>query len=206
MTKLIIGLGNPEPEYRGTRHNIGRFVVSEWVVSCGLADFSLDKELDALVSSGDVGGEWVVCVFPDKYMNNSGVSVKKAMKKYGVEAKDVIIVHDDLDLPFGTLRIAQDRGVAGHNGLQSIVDQVGSKEFGRVRIGISPVSDTGEMHKPQGDKSVQRFVLSRIPKGADDCLTKISKSSSIGMELMIKGDYSQAMQLCNGAQCSTDKK
>ena len=201
MTYLIVGLGNPEPEYKGTRHNVGRFVLSSLVYSYMMPEPSLSKDIGALVSSGEINGELVVCIFPDTYMNNSGIPVKNAIKKYDIDLKNVIIVHDDIDLPFGTLRISQDRGIGGHNGLRSIVEQVGTQDFGRVRIGVSPVSSDGAMHKPEGDKSVQRFVLSRIPDSSMECLETVAKGSISAMELMLKHEYDKAMNMWNKALC-----
>ena len=201
MTHIIVGLGNPEPEYKGTRHNVGRFVVQEFIHENMMSEPLLNKDLGALLSNGEINSSPVVAVFPDTYMNNSGEPVKKAMKRYDVKLKNIIVVHDDIDLPFGTLRISKDRGSGGHNGLGSIVEHVGSKDFMRVRIGVSPVSPDGKMHKPDGDKSVQHFVLSRLPKSSEECLNVIASKSISAIELMLSGQDVKAMDNYNGAHC-----
>lgn len=149
---LLVGLGNPGLEYEGTRHNLGFDVVRKVVAHYGMPELVRKSEYNALVSEGTE----LVALLPQTFMNNSGVSVKKVLSKHSFDS--IVVVHDDLDLPIGTARISFNRGSGGHNGVKSVSDHIGS-EYIRVRMGISPVTEEGEIRKPKGEDEVDRFVL-----------------------------------------------
>lgn len=135
--KLVVGLGNPGKEYKKTRHNVGFRVIDELAKAIGKVKFKkryhgeyMELDLPAF-SYGRVG-----LLKPQTYMNRSGLSVGDAKKSLGIEAEDIIIVHDELDLPLGKIKIKKGGGTAGHKGLESIKDALGTSEFIRVRIGI----------------------------------------------------------------------
>ena len=135
--KLIVGLGNPGIEYQFTPHNLGFLTVDR------LADRAkvtvANRHCRAVTGRARIGSEDVLLVKPETFMNLSGVSVADLAKKYEVNvATDLIVVHDELDLPFGTVRIKQRGGTAGHNGLESILGALGTDEFARIRMGIAP--------------------------------------------------------------------
>ncbi len=133
--KLIVGLGNPGPKYKGTRHNAGSEVLDE-----------LAKEKTA----------GLVLAKPKTYMNNSGKAVKEMVKYYKIRPEDLWVVHDDIDLPLGEFKISKGRGSAGHKGVQSIINELGTKNFNRIRVGICP-----ESGKPD---NVEKFVLEKFSK------------------------------------------
>lgn len=158
MKYIIVGLGNPEPEYSGTRHNIGREVVKAFAENELFSEWEKRKEYAALVCHGSVGDSEVMLVMPDNYMNNSGLSIKKICADYDREA-ELVVVQDDIDRPLGELHLGYNRGSGGHRGVQSIIDQLGTKQFSRVRIGIAPTTFFGKMRKPKGERAVQRYVV-----------------------------------------------
>ena len=154
MTALVIGLGNPGEEYAATRHNIGFKVVEELARRAG-AKFSVDKRARALVASARIGGtgpQGVAAALakPMSFMNLSGGPVSALAKYFAVPAEAVVVVHDELDLPYGTLRLKQGGGSAGHNGLKDITKALETPEYVRVRVGIG---------RPPGSQDAATYVL-----------------------------------------------
>jgi PTH1 family peptidyl-tRNA hydrolase len=131
---LVVGLGNPGAEFARTRHNVGAEVVDRLARRHG-AKLKKGKER-ALVDEVKVGEHRVALAIPLTYMNDSGEAVRRLSRRYGVEASQIVVVHDELDLPVGQLRVKDGGGLAGHNGLRSIKAHVHSDEFARVRIGV----------------------------------------------------------------------
>lgn len=152
---LIIGLGNPGREYSGTRHNIG-FSVLDHVSKRYNIKFS-QRICHSRVGEGKIGELKVVLVKPQTYMNLSGQAVAAIMRRFKILPKDIIVIHDDLDLPLGKIRIRLDGGSGGHNGIKSIIQSIGTNCFARIRIGITrPASDNSD--------DVVDHVLSRFEK------------------------------------------
>jgi len=140
--KLIVGLGNPGKEYAANRHNIGFICLSHFA---RLNSISLDKkQSQARVGLGVIAGEQVLLARPQTYMNLSGVAVSQLMHRHNIGLEDLIVIHDDLDLPLGKIRIRRGGSAAGHNGIKSIIASLGTPEFIRVRIGISRPQNDGE--------------------------------------------------------------
>lgn len=145
MTKLVVGLGNPGKQYAKNRHNVGFFVVDELRARFGFSDFK--EKFNGVFVKGHLAGEDVVLLEPMTFMNESGRSVQAAVSFFHVEAKkDLVVVHDELDLPFGDVRLKIGGGHAGHNGLRSIIGVLGP-DFARVRVGIGrpPAGFRGEV-------------------------------------------------------------
>ncbi|MDD5732009.1 MAG: aminoacyl-tRNA hydrolase [Patescibacteria group bacterium] len=139
--KIIIGLGNPGKKYENTRHNVGFLamdrIVNKMAQKDIKVDFKLDKKFEAEVAKLKLGNEDVLLVKPQIFMNLSGVAVKKIVDFYKViPEKDLMVIYDDVDIPLGKVRIRGEGSSAGHNGLQSIIDELGTDRFMRVRIGI----------------------------------------------------------------------
>jgi peptidyl-tRNA hydrolase, PTH1 family len=132
--KIIIGLGNPGGKYERTRHNAG-FMAVDALANRLHADITQEKHL-ALIGKAHFDSEQIVLAKPQTYMNESGRSVAAIVRSFYAEVSDLIVVHDELDLAFGTVRVKIGGGHGGHNGLRSIIEQMGSSEFIRVRIGI----------------------------------------------------------------------
>ena len=145
---LVVGLGNPEPRYRGNRHNVG-FMLVEHLARQANIDLSR-KKFNGLYGAGSVEGRSVVLLEPLTFMNLSGRSVAPASRFFGLKTGGILVVHDELDIPFGRLRFKAGGGHAGHNGLRSIVAELGDNGFGRLRVGIGR-PDRG---------SVSNYVLS----------------------------------------------
>src|SRR5262245_28998741 len=132
--RLLVGLGNPGKEYAETRHNVGFMVADGVRAAFGLPAFA--KKCKGLVSKGRVAGEDVVVLKPQTFMNISGESVQAALAFYKLKASDVLVVHDELDVGLGQLKFKVGGGDAGHNGLKSITQMIGTADYGRLRFGI----------------------------------------------------------------------
>lgn len=157
---IVVGLGNPGDEYAKTRHNAGRMA----------ADFVSEK----------VDG--VKVFVPETYMNLSGKAVVKVVKSK-LAAKKLIVIYDDLDLPLGSMKISYDRGSGGHNGLESVVKALKTREFIRIRIGIAPVTPSGKMKKrPGGGGELEKYILSEFKKTELDVLKKVFKNIATAVE------------------------
>lgn len=134
--KLIIGLGNPGEKYKKNRHNSGFILIDELKEDLDFPDFEFSKKFDAEISEGNVGEEKIFLAKPQTFMNNSGNAVQKIISFYKLTPDDITIVHDDLDIDLGKIKISNDSGAAGHNGVQDIIDKIGTQNFKRFRIGI----------------------------------------------------------------------
>lgn len=165
--KLVVGLGNPGDQYVKTRHNIG-FRCLEEVANCfGLPNFTLNKKINGLFSKGKINKTVAILVKPLTFMNNSGFTVKAALSFFKIKPEDVVIIHDDKDIPLGEARVQNGRGSAGHNGVKSIIEELGSNEFTRIRVGIAP--------KNEKIASTPDFVLDRFSKEEESELRPIMK-------------------------------
>ena len=135
--KVVLGLGNDEPEYRFTRHNVGFMVADAIAARCG-ADFSGRGDLGRLtwVAPASYGGERIVLAKPRTLMNRSGHAAVALCKKFGASMGDLIVVYDDADLAFGRVRVRPEGGAGGHNGVRSIIETCGTREFPRVKLGV----------------------------------------------------------------------
>ncbi len=149
--KLVVGLGNPGSGYAMTRHNLGAIVLDALAEA---ESTPLSKRgHEARYGTGKIGNERVILARPETYMNLSGRAVGKLARYYKIEAVDVIVIHDDLDIPFGDIRVKDGGGDGGHKGLMSIIDQLGSAEFIRIRAGIG---------RPVLSGMVESYVLGRL--------------------------------------------
>lgn len=134
--KLIIGLGNPGEKYQKNRHNAGFIILDELKKNCNFPDFEFSKKFNADISEGILEGDKIILAKPQTFMNNSGEAVQKIMNFYKLAPEAILVIHDDLDIDFGNYKISNDSGPAGHNGVQDIIDKVGTQNFKRIRIGI----------------------------------------------------------------------
>lgn len=152
--KLVCGLGNPGREYERHRHNVG-FMVVDVLARKARADFAQEK-FEAQIATGSLGGEKILFVLPQTFMNLSGKSVAGAARFYKIAPADVLVIHDELDLPFGRLQLKAGGGTGGHNGLKSIVQLLGDESFPRLRFGI------GKPEGPNAKERVHGHVLSNF--------------------------------------------
>lgn len=183
---IIIGLGNPGAEYEGTRHNSGREAVMKFAEKAHFEEFELDKKRSALVSTGKVGKTKATLVLPETFMNKSGAAVgkftkapKKMKDSTGKTIKalqDLIVVHDDLDIPLGKAKMSWNKSAGGHKGVESVIKAVGTQAFFRIRIGITPASTKGKMKKLDHDTIIDNFIVAEFKdKEADELRSVIKK-------------------------------
>jgi PTH1 family peptidyl-tRNA hydrolase len=134
--RLIVGLGNPDPEYQWTPHNLGFMAVDELANRNGIR---VERpESKALVGRGKIAGEEVLLAKPQTYMNLSGISVRELLEKYELDLDDLLVLWDEVQLPLGTIRIHPDGSAGSHNGAKSVISVVGTQEFARIRLGCGP--------------------------------------------------------------------
>ena len=135
--KLIIGLGNPGPEYEKTRHNVGRDIVLSWQKKNELADFNENKKMFALISENKIGKNKVILTLPETFMNNSGKAIAALSKFYKIkpDLNSVIIIHDDMDIPAGKMKISVNKSAGGHKGVASVLRALKTENVTRFRIG-----------------------------------------------------------------------
>ncbi len=173
---LVVGLGNPGPNYARTRHNLG-FVVADLLAQRMGSKFKVHKRSGAEIITGRLGGAAVVLAKPRTYMNESGRQVAPLAKFYSVPPSDVIVVHDELDLEFGRVRLKLGGGEGGHNGLRSVAAALGTKDFLRVRIGIG---------RPPGRKDPAAFVLENFTAKERPEVGAICEQAADAAELLIE--------------------
>ncbi|MFH1714158.1 MAG: aminoacyl-tRNA hydrolase [Candidatus Nealsonbacteria bacterium] len=181
---LIIGLGNPGEKYKGTWHNIGFKALDVLAKRNGFADFRLSKKLGAEISGAFLLKEKVILAKPQTFMNNSGTPVKSLLKNWKIKPDNLIVIHDDIDIPVGKLRIVKNRGAAGHKGVESIVKTIKTKDFLRVRVGIQPKA--GKPREPE------LFVLRKF-KIADATQKDIFQKIALLIETILEGKTERAM-------------
>lgn len=177
MGWIVAGLGNPGDEYTGTRHNVGRDLLR-----------AIEKK------EGDKGklfGKKVLVVTPDTYMNNSGTAFKKLVPTQKAAAQ-LIVVHDELDVPLGKVKISFGASAGGHNGIKSIQKALKTQDFIRVRVGISPSTSSGRLRRPEGEKIVD-FVLGKFRAPEQEKLKKVKKTVSDALELILTEGVDRAM-------------
>lgn len=138
--KLIVGLGNPGKQYQRTRHNVGFMMLDslhDALRSSGISDWSLSKKFNAEIAGLTVNGEKIILAKPMTFMNESGQSVGLLSRFYKITHRDLIVIHDDKDLPLGEVKVQTNRGHAGHNGIRSIIAHIGTQDFLRYRVGVA---------------------------------------------------------------------
>jgi PTH1 family peptidyl-tRNA hydrolase len=177
---LIVGLGNPGAEYAGTRHNVGFEVAGELATRWGLS--KPKARYRGLISEGRTGpgGPRVAVLMPQTYMNEAGRSVGPAGGELKVALDRVLVLHDEIDLPFGEVRVRQGGGLAGHNGLKSIRDGLGSPDFARVRVGVG--------RPPTTDPDlVAAYVLGRFREPRDEVQALIQAAADAAERALAQG-------------------
>ncbi|MBO0663708.1 aminoacyl-tRNA hydrolase [Jiella sp. MQZ9-1] len=174
---LIAGLGNPGPRYAGNRHNIGFMAIDEIARQANFPSFS--KKFSGEIAEGVIGGEKVLLLKPLTFMNNSGRSVGEAVRFYKLEPQQIVVIHDELDLAPGKMRVKTGGGHGGHNGLKSIDAHLGSKDYRRVRLGIG---------HPGRKEAVNPHVLGDFSKVDQDWLDPFLSAIARHSDSLVKGD------------------
>ena len=182
--KIIIGLGNQEKKYESTRHNLGRLIIKSFQKKADFPEFKTNKKLQALISKK----EEVVLALPETFMNASGQSVKLLAKNYKLKADNIIVIHDDFDLELGKIRISKNKGAGGHKGVQSIINELKTKDFIRFRIGIKP------KRKP---KDLDKFVLKKFTGTEEKIIKKVIEKTLNAIEVFLNQGLEKAMSEFN---------
>jgi PTH1 family peptidyl-tRNA hydrolase len=196
MTWVIVGLGNPDEEHVRTRHNAGRQALEYFAKKNGLGEWKEDKKSRSFVARGTIGKHLAVCVLPNTYMNKSGSAAAHYIKSVKA-AERLIVVYDDLDLPFTTIKLSFDRGSGGHKGIESIARAIKTKRFVRVRIGIARVNAKGELNKPQGERDVEKFILGEFSSSEFAQLKDIFKRAGEAIASVVVDGREKAMNAFN---------
>ncbi len=168
--KLIVGLGNPGRGYTNNRHNVGFVCLNHFARKQGIRFDK--KQCKARIGTGEVAGSKVVIAKPQTYMNRSGQSVSLLVKKFNVSLDNLIVIHDDLDLPLGKIRIRQGGSAGGHKGVNSIITELGSQNFIRIRVGVGrPVKNEGSTEF--SDDEIINYVLSDFTPDEKQAITQV---------------------------------
>ena len=185
--KLIVGLGNPGIEYQLTPHNMGFLAIDRIANQCGVQ--VRNRQCRALTARAVIGSEPVLLAKPETYMNLSGMSVRELITKYEVRPDaDLIVIYDELDLPWGTIRIRQRGSSAGHNGMESVIDALGTQEFLRVRLGVAP------------DRKIadgMRYLLAPFRKARLKALDAVLDTAAEAVNVIVKEGPAAAMNRFN---------
>ncbi len=196
MAYVIVGLGNPGKEYEKTRHNAGRVAVELLAKREKFDDFIFNKKANARVAEGKVGKERVMLVLPETFVNKSGTAVA-AFVKSKKAAEQLLVIHDDLDLPIGTIKMVFARGSGGHKGVESVMRALKTDAFARIRIGISAEGKRHMAKKVSGEEKVVKHVLGKFsPKEEPQAKKAIARAASAARAFVIDG-LPAATQLAN---------
>lgn len=148
--RVVVGLRNPGPDYEGTRHNVGAEVVQAVIERSGESPGRAPSRISGMITQLGVGDSRTLFLLPNTYMNRSGDPVRAALGYFKIAPADLLVVHDDIDLPFGRLRIQVAGGSGGHNGIRSVESSLGTREFSRLKVGVG---------RPPGAQDPSKFVL-----------------------------------------------
>ena len=185
--KLIVGLGNPGRDYELTPHNLGFLAIDRLAAELNVE--VRNRNCRALTARATIGEEPVVLAKPETFMNLSGDSVRHLIEKLEIRPEaDLIVIQDELDFPFGTLRIQRNRSSAGHNGIESIIDSIGTKDFVRIRIGVAP---------EHAVKDGKEYLLSPLSKARLKALSPVVEDAALAAAMIVKDGPATAMQRFN---------
>jgi peptidyl-tRNA hydrolase, PTH1 family len=192
--EMIIGLGNPGQEYKDTRHNIGFKVLELLVHDLGI---KLDsKRFQSRNGRTRLEGKDVIFLCPMTYMNLSGSSVRQCADYYKVDIEDILVIHDDLDLSMGRVKIARQGGAGGHKGVQSVINHLGGTNFPRIRIGIG---------RPRYNEPIETFVLSPFYKDEREIAEEMIRVGAEACRMAITDGMEAAMNLINRQTTPSDR-
>ena len=182
---IIAGLGNPDEKYQGTRHNVGFDVVDRLAEKYQIEVDT--KKHRALIGKGVIEGQKVLLVKPQTYMNLSGEAVHEAVQFYKIPADHVLVIYDDVSLPVGKLRVRPTGSAGGHNGIKSIIAQLGTEEFPRIRVGVGA--------KPNPQYDLADWVLSKFSEEDMKALQPALEHAADAAKKIVSGDMNGAMNL-----------
>jgi len=192
--KLIVGLGNPGIEYQFTPHNMGFLAVDRIAEQCGVR--VNNRHCRAQTARTRIAGHEVVLAKPETYMNLSGMSVAELVREYEAQPEqDLVVLYDELDLPFETIRVRPRGRSAGHNGMQSVIGALGTQEITRVRLGIAP-------DYPVGDGA--KYVLSPLKKAQLEVVDQMLDQAADAVRVILADGVQAAMNRFNGKEAASD--
>lgn len=183
---LIIGLGNPEEEYRCTRHNMGFDTINKIAKTYQIE--MKRRKFDAIYGDGIIEGKKVMLIKPQTYMNLSGKALIQFIQFYQVALEDIVVIYDDMDIEPGKIKIRKKGGAGSHNGMKSVVSELQSEEFARIRVGIG---------KPERKEEMISYVIGSIPEEEKDILEEGTTKASKAVIEIIKQGINQAMNQFN---------
>ncbi len=188
---LVVGLGNPGSSYETTRHNMGHSTICAYAKE---RDWTLKKSdrLNGRIASGMVNGIKVYLLMPSTYVNNSGLSVRKSIEFFKIPLENVLVIADDINIPFGKFRFREKGGDGGHNGLKSIEAHIHTSDYCRLRIGIGNTFI----------ENLEEFVLSNFSEEELGAMPRIFREADAVIDTWIKGETQHAKELATKAQCS----
>lgn len=183
---LIVGLGNPENEYANTRHNMGFNVINE-IAKNNNINITKSK-FKGLYETGIIQGKKVTLLKPQTYMNLSGESIKEIVDFYNIEAEEIIVIYDDIDIEKGNIKIRKKGGPGSHNGMKSVIKELNMSEFGRVRVGIG---------QPEFKNDMVNYVIGKVPEEEQKILYEGVKKAAEAVEEIVKNGIDIAMNKFN---------
>jgi PTH1 family peptidyl-tRNA hydrolase len=187
---LVVGLGNPGPRYAATRHNAGFMVIDRLADTCAIA---LDKrKFDTQFGRGVASGRSVVLAKPQSFMNRSGYPTRRLADYFGISGEEMVVIHDDIDLAFGRIKIKQKGGDGGHKGIQSLIEAFGGGDFTRIRIGVGRGGD-----RPGAENAVVAHVLGRFDPQESSDLDLIVATAAEAAEALLRHGVREAMNRFN---------
>ncbi len=184
--RLIAGLGNPGNEYAATRHNIGFRCINHLAKKHGIS--VKQSQCQAQMGTGPIDSNHIILAKPKTYMNLSGKSVKSLMQRYKITPQDLIVIHDDMDIPLGRIRLYSGGGAGGHRGIESIYDHLGTRDLVRVRVGIG---------RPPEHMDPVAFVLSEFLPGEVEVVERVIRLVGEAVEALLNEDLTAAMNRFN---------
>ncbi len=196
--KLIVGLGNPDEKYLKTRHNLGFACLDKLLEDLKRLDKTFwehKKDLKSLISKYEsLFGMQVILAKPTTFMNNSGLAVKLLLSKYNLNSLDLIVVHDDVDLPLGKIRVRLGGAAGGHKGVMSIIENLKTDQFLRIRLGIGrPIRTEGSKHKTQNYRGIEDYVLSDFTSAEVGKVRTMQKETIRIIKLLVKKGIDEYM-------------
>jgi peptidyl-tRNA hydrolase, PTH1 family len=198
--KLIVGLGNPGEKYEGTRHNLGFMVVDQLLkdlLSAKEAVWSINSKLKSDIASIEVGREKVILAKPQTFMNNSGMAVGLLLNFYKIKPEDLWLVYDELDLPVGSMKIRFGGAAAGHHGVESIMEKIGTDSFLRFRLGIGTSHVKERVIGRQKIKQAKDYVLGGFGRGDVGKIRELIKHGSEALQMALEDGIESAMNRFN---------
>lgn len=187
--KLIVGLGNPGQDYQKTWHNLGWLILDEIQQAWEASSFRNNAKLQAAVATARLGGEKIILLKPQTYMNNSGQAAQAACRYYKIKPEEMLVIHDDIDLPIGKIRLVKDSSSGGHNGVKSIIKNLKTQNFIRLKIGIK----TERLNQvPAPD-----YVLENIPDAEKKTIEQAIKKAVLATQGAALSPLERAMNNFN---------